>query len=91
MRVTALMDLISCSFFAHRELIQNSNAAKHQKISSTDHTQLVELLLAKDMEMKNVLKLAERQAQIQQKMIALEAKVDMRVSVQSSHLVLTFR
>lgn len=43
--------------------------------------QLVELLVTKDTEMKSVLKLAEEQAQIQQKMIALEAKVDMRVSV----------
>lgn len=42
--------------------------------------QLAELLVAKDTEMKAVLKLAEEQAQIQQQMIALEAKVDMRVS-----------
>lgn len=41
---------------------------------------LVELLVAKDAEMKNALKLAEEQAEIQQKMLALEAKVDMRVS-----------
>lgn len=68
------------SFFRHRELIENSNAPKNQKISSTDHTQLVELLVAKDTEMKNAIKLAEEQAQIQQKMIALEAKVDLRVS-----------
>lgn len=70
----------------HRELIENSNAPKHQKISSTDHTQLVELLVAKDAEMKSVLKLAEEQAHIQQKMIALEAKVDMRVSLQRVHI-----
>lgn len=63
---------------SHRELIENSTAPKHQKISSTDHTQLVELLVAKDTELKSVLKLAEEQAQIEQKMIALKAKVHLR-------------
>lgn len=63
---------------SNRELIENSTAPKHQKISSTDHTQLVELLVAKDTELKSVLKLAEEQAQIEQKMIALKAKVHLR-------------
>lgn len=62
----------------NRELIENSNAPKHQKISQNDHTQLVDLLISKDEEMKSVLKLAEEQAQIEQKMVALKAKVHLR-------------
>lgn len=62
----------------NRELIENSNAPKHQKISANDHTQLVDLLLAKDAEMKSVLNLAEEQAEIEQKIIALKAKVNLR-------------
>lgn len=61
-----------------RELIENSNAPKHQKISQTDHTQLVDLLISKDNEMKSVLKLAEEQAQIEQRMNALKQKVHLR-------------
>lgn len=69
-----------CHSISHlnRELIENSNAPKHQKISQNDHTQLVDLLISKDEEMKSVLKLAEEQAQIEQKMIALKAKVHLR-------------
>lgn len=64
--------------FICRELIENSNAQKHQKISQNDHNQLVDLLISKDTEMKSVLKLAEEQAQIEQKMLALKAKVHLR-------------
>lgn len=66
------------NFFVYRELIENSNAPKHQKISQNDHGQLIELLISKDDEFKDVLKLAEEQAQIEQKMIALKAKVHLR-------------
>lgn len=38
----------------------------------------MDLLLSKDNELKSVLKLAEEQAQIEQKMIALKAKVNLR-------------
>lgn len=62
----------------NRELIENSNAPKHQKISANDHTQLVDLILAKDAEMKSVLNLAKEQAEIELKIIALKAKVNLR-------------
>lgn len=81
-RITKLekkYDYLLQSFFCLcRELIENSNAPKHQKISQTDHTQLVDLLILKDSEMKSVLKLAEEQAQIEQKMNALKQKVHLR-------------
>lgn len=66
-------------YFFYRELIENSNAPKHQKISSSDHTKLVELLVSKDNEMKNLFNLATEQAKIEKKMIALKAKVNLRV------------
>ena len=74
------LTIINKNFFSliNRELIENSNAPKHQKISQNDHGQLVELLISKDDEFKDVLKLAEEQAQIEQKMTALKAKVHLR-------------
>lgn len=63
-----------------RELIENTIAPKHQKISSNDHSQLVQLLVSKDSDLKNVLKLASEQAIIEQKMTDLKAQVDEQVS-----------
>ena len=63
-----------------RELIENTIVPKHQKISSSEHTALVELLVAKDNELKSVLQLASEQAKIEQKMNALRAQVDLHVS-----------
>lgn len=62
---------ISC-----RELIENTIAPKNQKISSHEHTQLVELLVSKDSELKNVLQLASEQATIEKKMDDLKTQVD---------------
>lgn len=62
-----------------RELIENTIAPKHQKISSNEHTQLVQLLVSKDNELKSVLQLAAEQAKIEQKMNALKAQVDIQV------------
>ncbi|XP_031625302.1 mediator of RNA polymerase II transcription subunit 4 [Contarinia nasturtii] len=73
-----LLSLIDDFEIIAKELIENSNAPKHQKISQNDHSQLVDLLISKDDEFKSVLKLAEEQAQIEQKMVALKAKVHLR-------------
>lgn len=59
-----------------RELIENNIAPKHQKLSGADHIQITELLVSKDNELKNTLKLAEEQAQINQKMEVLKNEVD---------------
>lgn len=61
-----------------RELIENTNAPKHLKISAADHTDLVDLLLAKDEELKQGLRLADEQAEIEQKIHTMRAKVHMR-------------
>lgn len=58
-----------------RELIENTIAPKHQKISSGDHGQLVELLVSKDKELKSTLQLAAEQAGIEKKMDGLREQV----------------
>nr|CAG4642053.1 EOG090X0DX5 [Eurycercus lamellatus] len=59
-----------------RELVNNLIAQKQQKTFSTEHSQLVELLLQKDTDLKATLKLAEEQGVLQQKVIALETEVE---------------
>ncbi|KFB36470.1 AGAP004063-PA-like protein [Anopheles sinensis] len=58
-----------------KELIENTIAPKAQKMSSADHTQLVELLVLKDKELKATLQLAAEQAGIEKKMDALRDQV----------------
>lgn len=48
------------------------------KINPDDHTALVDLLLAKDDELKQGLQLADEQAEIEQKIHTMKAKVHMR-------------
>ncbi|CAD6991447.1 mediator of RNA polymerase II transcription subunit 4 [Ceratitis capitata] len=59
-----------------KELIENTVAPKHQKISTADHTALVDLLVSKDEEFRKMLELADEQAKIEQKMDELRAKVE---------------
>ncbi|XP_037813322.1 mediator of RNA polymerase II transcription subunit 4 [Lucilia sericata] len=65
------MELIS------KELIDNLSP-KHQKISTAEHTALVDLLVAKDEEFRKMLELADEQAKLEQKMDDLKAKVDVQ-------------
>lgn len=60
----------------NRELIENTIAPKHQKITSAEHQQLVQLLVAKDNDLKSVLQLAAEQSIIEQKMDELKVLVD---------------
>ncbi|XP_055855162.1 mediator of RNA polymerase II transcription subunit 4 [Episyrphus balteatus] len=59
-----------------KELIENTIAPKTNKISSAEHTALVDLLVSKDDEFRKMLELAEEQAKIEQSMDDLRAKVD---------------
>jgi len=43
-----------------RELIENTIAQKHQKLSSSEHLLITELLVAKDSELKEALKLTKQ-------------------------------
>lgn len=62
--------------FLFREMIENTIAQKPTKLSSTEHAQLTELLVAKDNEMKATLKRAGEQAKVNLKMEALKAEVE---------------
>ena len=59
-----------------KELIENIIAQKHMKLSTTEHTNLIELLVRKDKEFKTILVKADEQAKINLKMEALKAEVD---------------
>nr|CAG4647415.1 EOG090X0DX5 [Megafenestra aurita]SVE92661.1 EOG090X0DX5 [Megafenestra aurita] len=59
-----------------KELLDNLIAQKQQKTMSAEHSQLVELVLQKDTDLKATLKLAEEQGVLQQKVIALETEVE---------------
>lgn len=74
----------SYHFLSVRELIENTVAPKHQKISTADHTALVDLLVSKDEEFRKMLELADEQAKIEQKMDELRAKVEVHVSTNPS-------
>lgn len=74
------MRINSLCIYLTRELIENTIAPKHQKISSADHQSLVHLLVAKDADLKEVLKLAAEQAIVDQKMNELKVKVDEQVN-----------
>lgn len=72
-RLSSLIDDIE---LIAKELIENTIAPKHQKLSSAEHSQITELLVMKDKELKETLKLADEQAKVNQKMDALKAEVD---------------
>lgn len=59
-----------------KEMIENAIAPKHAKLSAVDYAQLTELLVAKDNELKNMLKQASEQAEIEKKMDLLQAEVN---------------
>ncbi|XP_052867244.1 mediator of RNA polymerase II transcription subunit 4 isoform X1 [Anopheles cruzii] len=70
-----LLAIVSDIEIVAKELIENTIAPKAQKMSSADHSQLVELLVLKDKELKSTLQLAADQAGIERKMDALREQV----------------
>ncbi|KAL5273208.1 MED4 family protein [Megaselia abdita] len=63
-----------------KELIENALAPKHQKISSAEHTALVELLVSKDEELKKLLALAAEQETVEETINELRVNVDIQDS-----------
>ncbi|CAH1975675.1 unnamed protein product [Acanthoscelides obtectus] len=59
-----------------KEIIENAIAPKSAKLSGPEYAQLTELLVAKDNELKETLKLAAEQAQINKKLDNLKAEVE---------------
>jgi len=71
-----LLSLVDDIELIAKEMIENTIAQKHLKLSSTEHAQLTDLLVAKDNELKATLKKAAEQAKIDLKMEALKVEVD---------------
>ncbi|XP_030385579.1 mediator of RNA polymerase II transcription subunit 4 [Scaptodrosophila lebanonensis] len=59
-----------------KELIEQATMPKHQKISSVEHASLVDLLVSKDEEFREMLELADEQAKVEESMDKLRAKVE---------------
>lgn len=60
-----------------KELIEQA----HQKISSTELVDLLDLLVSKDEEFRKMLELAEEQAKVEEAMDKLRAKVEIHVNI----------
>uniref|UniRef100_A0A336MKC0 Mediator of RNA polymerase II transcription subunit 4 n=1 Tax=Culicoides sonorensis TaxID=179676 RepID=A0A336MKC0_CULSO len=73
-----LLSIVDEIEIVSKELIENSIATKHQKLSSADHTQLVDLLISKDKDLKATLIVAEEQAKIEQNIEKLRAEVEIQ-------------
>lgn len=72
-RLLVIMDDIE---LIAKELIENTLIPKHQKPTNNEHAQITELLISKDKELKDVLKLASEQAKINETIDALKSEVD---------------
>ncbi|KAK4297191.1 hypothetical protein Pmani_030366 [Petrolisthes manimaculis] len=71
-----LLSLIDDTELISKELFENSVAGKHQRLSPADVSQLVELLIHKDNELKETIKLANDQAKIASIMDTVQAEVE---------------
>ncbi|KAK4881090.1 hypothetical protein RN001_004409 [Aquatica leii] len=71
-----LLNLIDDIELISKEMIENAIAPKHLKLSCSDYSQRTQLLVAKDAELKDTLKLASEQAKIDEKMDILKAEVE---------------
>ena len=73
-----LLSIIDDLELISKEMIENAISPKHMKLSGPDYSLLTDLLVAKDNELKDTLKLATEQAQIDRKMNTLKAEVERR-------------
>uniref|UniRef100_A0A1B6DGF2 Mediator of RNA polymerase II transcription subunit 4 n=1 Tax=Clastoptera arizonana TaxID=38151 RepID=A0A1B6DGF2_9HEMI len=71
-----LLSLIDDIELITKEILENTIAVKHQKLSGQEQLHLTELLVSKDNELKEMLNLASEQAKINQKMDILKAEVE---------------
>ncbi|XP_071547210.1 mediator of RNA polymerase II transcription subunit 4 isoform X2 [Panulirus ornatus] len=71
-----LLSLIDDTELISKELLENSIAPKQQRLPPSDLAQLIELLILKDGELKDTIKLANDQARIATIMDMVQAEVD---------------
>lgn len=73
-----LLNIVDDIEIVCKELIENSIAAKHLRLNSADYSQLVELLKAKDNDLKSTLAVAAEQAKIDLQIKTLRAEVEIQ-------------
>ncbi|XP_047493595.1 mediator of RNA polymerase II transcription subunit 4-like isoform X1 [Penaeus chinensis] len=71
-----LLSLIDDTELISKELLENSIAPKPQRLSTHEQAQLIDLLIHKDTELKETIKLASDQARIAEIMETVQAEVD---------------
>ncbi|XP_066978666.1 mediator of RNA polymerase II transcription subunit 4 isoform X2 [Macrobrachium rosenbergii] len=71
-----LLSLIDDTELISKELLENSIAPKQQRLSASDQAQLIELLILKDNELKDTIKLASDQARLASIVETVQAEVD---------------
>lgn len=71
-----LLSLVDDMELVCREILENLISPKTKRMSSSDHQELVQLLMAKDDELQQALKLAEEQGEIEKTMEDVRAEVD---------------
>lgn len=67
---------LSNNIFSSREILENAISVKHRHQIGYDQLNLTKLLIAKENELKETLKLAEEQAKINEKMNILKIEVE---------------
>merc|ERR1719491_713468 len=70
-----LLSLIEDIELISRELIENTVAAKQSRLAAPEHKALTELLVAKDKELKEALKLAAEQGEVEKEIMMVRAEV----------------
>lgn len=71
-----LLSLLDDTELIARELFENMVVPKTQKLTAQEYSQLTDLLIQRDQELKSTLKLASEQAEIQKKMESLQGEVE---------------
>jgi mediator of RNA polymerase II transcription subunit 4 len=61
-----------------REILENAIAPKVKRLSATEHGELTTLLVQKDSELKETMKLAVEQGEIDKRMKLLQDEVDIQ-------------
>ncbi|KAK7603703.1 hypothetical protein V9T40_003702 [Parthenolecanium corni] len=71
-----LLSIIDDVEIITKEILENSISMKHQRLIGSDQLNLTKLLISKENELKETLKLAEEQAKINEKMNILKIEVE---------------
>ena len=71
-----ILTLIEDIELVAREMVENAVAPKQKRMSTQDHKAVTELLVAKDKELKEALKVAAEQREVEREIEKVRAEVD---------------